>query len=304
MQDGKPTVDVVIATHNRPLELRRAVRAALEQTYRGQINVTVVYDQAEPDLSLNESSPNRQVRVITNPRTPGLAGARNAGIADGHGEFVAFCDDDDLWDKNKVEAQVNALRSGEALTCVTGIVVAYEEHEVDRVPTAQTVTLANLVRNRGMEAHPSTVMVRRSALLGSIGEVDEAIPGSYGEDFDWILRAARAGEIVVVPEPLVRVQWGQSLFSSRWQTIADAIDYLIAKHPEFRAEPRAMGRLWGRRSFALASLGQRREAIAGAARTLRYNWRERRAYLTVAVASGVISSQRLMDWAHRRGHGI
>jgi hypothetical protein len=182
--------------------------------------------------------------------------------------------------------------------------VEYEDRRVPRIPTPESVQFRVLVRKRTMEAHPSTVIVRRGALLGPIGLVDEEMPGSYGEDFDWILRAAQSGSIAVLEEPLVRVRWGQSLFSRNWQTIIDAIDYGIAKHPAFSADRRALGRLLGRRSFALASLGRRGEALSWARRSLRSWPGERRAYLAVAVALGLVSSERLMRIANRRGHGI
>jgi glycosyltransferase involved in cell wall biosynthesis len=304
IQNVLPVVDMVIATHNRPKLLRAALDAALVQTYRGRIAVTVVFDRSEPDHSLELQAPDRSVRVITNQRTAGLAGARNSGIEAGSGDLVAFCDDDDEWLPTKIEKQVELLQSSSALTCVTGIIIEYEGRRVPRIPTSESVQLAVLVRNRTMEAHPSTVLVRRGALLGSIGLVDEEIPGSYGEDFDWILRAAESGSIAVVEEPLVRVRWGQSLFSQKWQTIVEAIDYSIAKHPAFSADRRALGRLLGRRSFALASLGRRSEALNSARRSLRSWPGERRAYLAVAVALGLVSSERLMRIAHRRGHGI
>jgi hypothetical protein len=203
-----------------------------------------------------------------------------------------------------IDKQIQLMQRSPALTCVTGIIVGYEDRQVTRVPTPEKVRLEALVRNRTMEAHPSTVLVRRTALLNEIGLVDEAIPGSYGEDFDWILRAAQSGSIAVVEEPLVKVRWGQSLFSQKWQTIVDAIDYTIAKHPALSADRRGLGRLLGRRSFALASLGQRKLALRSAARTLKSRPAERRAYLAVAVALGLVSSDRLMRYAHRRGHGI
>jgi glycosyltransferase involved in cell wall biosynthesis len=302
--DALPVVDVIIATHNRPQLLRAALDAALGQTYRGRIACTVVFDRSKPNHSLELQTADRSVRVITNQRSAGLAGARNSGIEAGSGDLVAFCDDDDEWLPTKIEKQVELLQSSSALTCVTGIIVEYEDRQVHRIPTSVAVQLGALVRNRTMEAHPSTVLVRRAALLGPIGLVDEEIPGSYGEDFDWILRAAESGSVAVVEEPLVRVRWGQSLFSRKWQTIVDAIDYMIAKHPAFSADRRALGRLLGRRSFALAALGRRSEALSSARRTLRSWPAERRAYLAVAVALGLVSSERLMRTAHRRGHGI
>lgn len=298
-----PAVDVVIATHNRPVLLRAALEAALGQTYQGSITCIVVFDRSEPDLTLERDEANRRVVVIPNGRTPGLAGARNTGITHGSSPLVAFCDDDDEWLPEKVELQVSALTTSPALTSVTGIIIEYEDREVERVPTPEGVRFEALIRSRTMEAHPSSVLVRRDA-LDTIGLVDEEIPGSYAEDSDWILRAAEAGSIAVVPAALVRVRWGQSLFSQKWQTIVDAIDYLIAKHPAFKADRVAMARLLGRRSFALASLGRRREALSTARKAIACSPRERRAYLAVAVALRLVSSQRLMRWAHRQGRGI
>lgn len=301
-----PRVDVVIATHHRPEQLRVAIDAVLGQDHTGPINVIVVFDQSEPDLGLEKlGGDGRSVEVITNTRTPGLAGARNSGILHGSAPLVAFCDDDDIWEPSKLRLQVESLQTRpDALTCVTGITILYEDREVPRVPTPATVELRNLARNRGMEAHPSTVLVRRDALVGPIGLVDEEIPGSYGEDFDWILRAVQAGPICVVQEPLVRVVWGQSLFSQRWATIVEAIDYGLRKHSVLADDRFARARLLGRKSFGLAALGRRGEAVRCAVACLRSNWRERRAYLAVAVSTGLVSAEWLMAQAHRRGRGI
>ena len=184
------------------------------------------------------TSATRTIRTTTNSRSPGLAGGRNTGILAGSAPLVAFCDDDDEWLPTKVEKQVEALLADPtAITAVTGIIVLYADSAVPRVPKPEDMTLAQLVRNRVMEAHPSTVMVRRDALLGPIGLVDEELPGSYGEDFDWIIRSAQAGGFAVVAEPLVKVRWGQSMFSQKWQTIVDSIDYSLAKHTRLPRGP-------------------------------------------------------------------
>lgn len=303
--DPLPRVDVVVATRNRPDLLKVALDAIWAQTYAGEIVCHVVFDQCDPDESVARTDATRTIRVLTNERSPGLAGGRNTGILAGSAPLVAFCDDDDEWLPTKVEKQVEALAADpSALTAVTGIIVLYADSAVPRVPRAEDMTLKQLVRNRVMEAHPSTVMVRRDALLGPIGLVDEELPGSYGEDFDWIIRSAQAGGFAVVAEPLVKVLWGQSMFSQRWQTIIDSIDYSLAKHTVFHEDPQALGRLYGRRAFALAALGKARPALGQAWRTVRVNPKERRAYLAGAVALHLVSAERLMKIAHKRGHGI
>ena len=298
-----PSVDVVVATRNRPALLRRTLAAIAEQSYPGEVTTYVVFDGAPPDPTIQQTAPRRSVHVLSNQRTPGLAGARNSGVLSGSGELVAFCDDDDTWLPDKLLLQVRALAETGADTVVSGIEVQYADRSFVRVPHPDDLAVERLVRRRVMEAHPSTVLVRRRALVGPVGLVDEEIPGSYGEDYDWIIRAARHGTIAVVEEPLVRVLWGQSMFSRNWQTIVDALDYLLAKTPEFRADPLALGRVYGQRAFALAAL-RRRDALAAVARTVRVSPRERRAYLAAAVALHLVSADRVLDLANRRGRGI
>ncbi len=306
-RDRPVPVDVVISTRNRPDMLREAVASVLAQDYAGEVRCHVVFDRCDPDpvvATLADGLPRRSVRSHENTRTGGLAGGRNSGVLEGEAPLIGFCDDDDLWAPRKLTLQVEALRRRpEALSCVTGIVVEYADHSVPRVPSAADVSHERLVRHRVMEAHPSSVLVRREAFLGPIGMVDEEIPGSYGEDWDWILRAAEAGPIAVAEEPLVHVRWGSSQFSRKWQLIIDSIDYMLAKHPAFERDRRAHARQLGRRAFALAASGQR-GALAEATHAVRRWPTDRRAWLAAAVALHLVSADRLMDLAHRRGRGI
>lgn len=300
-----PAVSVIIATHDRPQLLARAIEAVLGQDYPGPIECVVVFDQADPDKDLARDDPHRSVVVTVNDRTPGLAGARNAGVAASSGALLAFCDDDDEWLPVKLTRQVARLAETGADVAVSGIHVNYGDRTITRVPAAGDVTLAELLRRRVMEAHPSTVVVRREAFLDRIGPVDEEIPGSYGEDYDWMLRAAAAGPIAVVPEPLVTVLWGRtSHFNRKWRTIAEALRYLLDKHPGFADDPRGLARVQGQIAFAHAALGERAEARAWALRALRGSWRERRAYLALLVSLRLLTADRVLRLAHATGRGI
>jgi hypothetical protein len=142
-------------------------------------------------------------------------------------------------------------------------------------------------------------------MIEAIGVVDEAMPGSYGEDYEWLLRAARRAPIRVVPAPLVRVYWHRSsFFADRWAVIVESIQYLLDKHPEFEAEPKGLARLYGRLAFANAAMGDRSEARRWAGKSLRLNLRERRAYLALGVSWRLVSPDRLVRFAHRRGKGL
>jgi GT2 family glycosyltransferase len=306
--DAPASVAAVIATTNRrPEELRRAIRSILDQAHPGRIEVTVVYDAAEPEDLSDVAPPDgglRALTVIRNGRAPGLPGARNAGVERSTGELVAFCDDDDEWLPGKLQRQIAALDRSGADVCASGIEIVSGDRSILRVPSGDRLTLADLVRDRTAAAHPSTVIVRREAFLGPIGPVDEAIPGGYGEDYEWLLRAAKAGPIVVVPEALARVHRGASLFADRWQTIAEAITYLLAKHPEVGRDRRNRARLQGRVAFAHAAMGHRREAWSWAWRSARSRPLERRSYLALAVATGLVKPGAIQERARRVGRGV
>jgi glycosyltransferase involved in cell wall biosynthesis len=304
--DRYPSVSVVIATRDRPELLRITLHAVLDQEYEGDVDITVVYDHSEPEAGLLDDFPGAPIQVITNGRAPGLAGARNSGIKASKGAWIAFCDDDDDWMPTKLAAQFALLETHpRAEVLATGVMIEYDGAHLPRIPEQSTLTMRDLLANRVMDAHPSSIVVKRDALIERIGLVDEHIPGSYGEDYEWILRAARVAEIAIVKEALVRVRWhSASFFQDRWRTIIEAIDYLVAQVPEFKDVPKGHARLLGRQAFAHAALGERKRAFAKAWQTFRKSWRERRIYIAILIAVGILSPDRVIAWAHARGRGI
>ncbi|MCZ2402947.1 glycosyltransferase family 2 protein [Paenarthrobacter sp. Z7-10] len=300
------TVSVIIATRNRPEMVREAIAAVLNQTFSGVIEVLVVYDQSEPDGSLAAASGTRTVRVIRNVRSAGLAGARNSGIQASTGDYVAFCDDDDYWKPGKLAAQIQRLENDSAVDFVTcGIAVHYDGQTHDRPLSREVVTFQELLRDRHTELHPSTFLMRRSAVVDGFGLVDEAVPGGFGEDYEFLLRASRSHSISHVREPLTVVRWGgQSYFFRKWQTMSDGLSWVLAKYPEFESSPAGSARIRGQIAFAHAAGRNRSSAVRWAASAIRRNPLEPRASLALAVATGLLSPDRVMTELHKRGRGI
>jgi glycosyltransferase involved in cell wall biosynthesis len=300
-----PTVSVVIATRDRVGLLQQAVESVLAQDYGGPIEVVVVFDQCEPIPELARDHGSQTVRVVSNSRTPGLAGARNSGIVTSAGEYVAFCDDDDTWHPHKLRRQLRAVRDLDAVGAVAGIEIHYDDAVQYRVPNVDRITIDDLARGRMTGAHPSTFLFRRDALLGSIGLVDEDLPHGYGEDYDLLIRAVKHGSVAVVGAPLAVVLWHRgSYFSQRWEAMADGLGYLLEKHPELRKDPAGHAWIEGQRAFAFAASGNRSRAWQAARRSLRLNPREPRAVLALLVAARLLSAARVMHALNSRGHGI
>ena len=307
-----PDIDVVVPTRDRPELLRATIRAILRQEYAGPVRVLVVYDQSDPDPGLSSERDlgvdgmARRLEVLTNQRTTGLAGARNTGLQAATAELVAFCDDDDQWLPGKLQRQVEALAHdpGAEFVCC-GIEVAYDDEIHPRVLTRHQITLRDLLRDRLTELHPSTFLMRRKAVIDGFGLVEESIPGSFAEDYEFLLRAARQHPIANVPEVGVRVFWSKgSFFTARWETMRTALIWLLDHYPEFHDVRAGEARVSGQIAFASAADGSRADAWKWAGRTLRRNPFEARAYLALAVSSKVVKPDTVLRRLHNAGRGI
>ncbi|MQS15205.1 glycosyltransferase [Streptomyces kaniharaensis] len=121
-----PLVSVVVCTHNRVDLLPRALDALLGTAYP-RIEVIVV-DSAPANQAtdlLVRLHYHGRVRYVREP-VPGLARARNRGLAAARGEICAFADDDLILDAGWVPALVDGFRSDDRVGCVTGLVLPAE----------------------------------------------------------------------------------------------------------------------------------------------------------------------------------
>lgn len=303
---GLPPVSVVVPTHHRPALLRDAVRSVLDQDYAGDVEVLVVLDACELDLADVHVPDRRTLRVVPNERTRGLAGARNTGVLAASHELVAFLDDDDTWDARKLAPQVDLLLADPAVRLV-GTAMRVDDGHTTRVRLLPrtVVTRDDLVRDRLAGLHSSSFLFRRRALVDEIGLVDEDLPGAYGEDYDLLLRTSALGPVAVVNEPLVTVRWqGQSHFFGRWDRYAQALTYLLEKHPEITQVPAAATRVRSQVAFALAACGRRAEARRAVATVLRRRPADARAWLALLVSLRLVSGDRVGRVAQRLGRGV
>lgn len=297
-----PLVSVIVPTVDRPELLARAVRSIMAQDYPGEIECIVVFDGTEPRMPEVDIPAGRSVQTIVNTRTKGLAGNRNTGYLHAKGSYLGTCDDDDEWLPQKVRRQVELLqRRPDACVCASGIIIRNGDNDYARTAIPE-LTFEEMLRDRYVEV-TAFVFPRRLVDEGIL--VDETLPGGYAEDYDFVLRAARTGPVVSVPDPLAVIYWNNaSYFVSRWRTIDDALVQLLAKFPEFESCPRGLARIEGQRAFANAALGNRRLALRLAVRSLRRSVRARQSWAALLVALHLVSAERVVSTARRFGRGI
>lgn len=201
--DPAPFVSVVIPAYNRAHTITRAITSVLTQDY-DRFEIIVVDDgSSDSTCAMVEAMDDPRLRVVTQSNS-GVAAARNRGIAEARGEFIAFLDSDDEWLPGKLAAQVDCFQRGSPRL---GLVYTGFESVADdgarRVHEAQhrgwiyrDLLARNVVTGCG-----STTMFRRAA-LELVGGFDPALPAN--EDYDLVLRIARFFEVDCVAAPGAR----------------------------------------------------------------------------------------------------
>lgn len=122
-------VSVIIPTFKRPGELGRAINSVLAQTY-SNIEVVVVDDnndgdefRKETELFMKRFESNDRVKYIKHTKNQNGSAARNTGIANSDGEFIAFLDDDDFYLSDRIEHDLDLLN--ESKEDIAGICSGY-----------------------------------------------------------------------------------------------------------------------------------------------------------------------------------
>lgn len=303
----QPLVSVVLATRGRPELVRESIRSVVDQDYKGPLRILVIHDQEPPDAGLIElGMRGREISVLSNRHTPGLAGARNTGLDEVEGCYVATCDDDDTWHVTKLSQQMALLHSRSDLLAVgCGIRLIFPENRVAEWPgRGDVVALDRLVRNRVKELHSSTLVMRTDA-FAKAGRYDEQLPHAYGEDYDFVLRLARVGRIGVVHEPLADIRKDvRSWFRDRSKNTAEALTYLLEHHPEIRADRRGHARVLGQIAFAESSMGHRGQALRTVSRALLRYPVAPHAHLALFHVVTRTDPMRLLKLARKSGRGL
>jgi hypothetical protein len=209
--ERRPTVSVVITTVDRP-SLVDAVKSALSQELV-PVEVIVVFDGGDTEVAA-PVLPDPRVRVLRTGGRRGPSVARQLGAEAAIGDLVAWLDDDDVWRSDKLQRQVQEY-----------LRLSQEGQHV--VVSCQADLRLPDGRSRGVaprrDYHDDTdvadfLFIRHSLGEGSFGLAsstllcDAALVNDVAwdsklrlhEDWDWVLRAIRAGALLsVIPAPLV-----------------------------------------------------------------------------------------------------
>jgi glycosyltransferase involved in cell wall biosynthesis len=195
-------VSVIIPTRNRRRLLRLTLASALGQ--RGVDLEVIVVDDGSWDGTAEEvaTHPDPRVRLVRAQRQVGMGAARNLGIVEARGVWLAFLDDDDLWAPDKVCRQLEAAgAAGRGWVYAGDVNVDADLRVVSGAPppTPEQV-LDGLPRYNTVPTGSSNVVVR-AEILADVGRFDPGLRRIA--DWDMWIRLARRGAPACVARPLV-----------------------------------------------------------------------------------------------------
>ncbi len=206
----KDLVSVVIPTRNRPDIASKAVKSALAQTFKS-IEVIVVLDGPD-EATVNELKQieDPRLRVIELPVNGGAARARNIGVKEAKGNWIAFLDDDDEWLPEKIERQLELAHQSPYTFPVISCRFIADTSEGKSIwpkrlpapsePISEYLFLRNtLFVGEAFLAIPT--VLSRKELLENV-PLKENLPRH--EDFDWFVRVGVIEGVgfEFVPEPM------------------------------------------------------------------------------------------------------
>jgi glycosyltransferase involved in cell wall biosynthesis len=197
-----PLVSVVIPTRDRVNYLKRAAESVLRQTQTDW--ELIIVDDASQDgtaayLSELVGRDNR-VRFTRNATARGGAGARNEGILESRGRWIAFLDDDDEWLPEKLQRQLQLMQeSNSAVACSCNYVMRFASGRSRLVQLPANVTLEQLLlRNRLGSA---SLCLCSGVVLKEIGGFDATLKSAQDQDL-WV-RLRERGTVLVCAAALV-----------------------------------------------------------------------------------------------------
>lgn len=204
MKINKNSISVVIPMYNSSDSIIATLESINSQTYVDYLKEIIVVNDGSTDNSLEivkEYKNKSKVEIIIiDKKNGGVSAARNDGLAKSSGDWVAFCDSDDIWLKDKIENQVNIINSfdsnidflGGNYTDKTQYILFKPLKKLKRI-SVKELCLKTIFQT-------STVIMKKN-IFDKIGGFDEK--QNYVEDANYFLKIAAKFDFYYSPIQMV-----------------------------------------------------------------------------------------------------
>ena len=159
-------VSVIMPYFKKEKYFEQSVNSVLSQSYKN-FEVIIIDDELSlqsKNLLSKISQIDARIKIISNPTNLGAGLSRNNGIKFSNGEFIAFCDCDDLWKKNKLEEQIKFMNTSNLEFSFTSYEIINNKNEKIGLRKAEKNLSFKKLRN-SCDIGLSTVIIKKISLI-------------------------------------------------------------------------------------------------------------------------------------------
>ena len=202
----QPLVSVIMPTYNHGRFIGDAIDSVLNQTYKN-FELIIIDNYSKDDTEkIVASYKDDRVKYLKFKNNGVIATSRNYGIRHSQGEYIAFLDSDDKWDKKKLEKQLPHFKSSEIVGVASDAILItnthyYRKKKYDRSKLGYINYKYMDILNRNPIMNSSCIV--RKEILEKVGFLDENRDFCFIEDWELWLRMSRFGLFKVLEDPLI-----------------------------------------------------------------------------------------------------
>lgn len=230
------TVSIVLPLYNGMDFIEETLLSIAQQSFTD--SELIIVDDGSTDDSCNvvnrvsseSSCPILKNLKFLSKENGGVASARNFGVKEAKGKWIAFIDQDDLWSAQKLERQLELLQNSNAVWCYSSYVRFYSDGREkikqngssDRIETLRSLVFGKLF------IPPSTVLIKKEICESEGGFISDFIPS---DEWDFFLTLAKKYTPAYSPEVLLKFRSHPTSTAKRQKRkIFDAQLRVLEKH--------------------------------------------------------------------------
>ncbi len=241
---ANPLISVIVPTYNREELLKETLISIVNQAYTN-IEIIVVDNCSKYDFfGLISTLNDTRIKAFQNQNHGIIATNRNFGIRKAQGEYIALCDDDDLWLPEKLEKQLSVFQEyGNAILLVGTNAETFPKGRKNNLMLSQDIILsfyrllfAPFSKTHKTNIYNSSVLLRAD-VISKIGLFDENKLLIAVEDYDYWLRVLRLqnNSVFILNQDLIKYRiHGENIttYDESKSTVWDRLSVLIEKYAD------------------------------------------------------------------------
>jgi len=201
-KEEKPLVSIIMNCFNGELFLRNSLKSVLDQTYiKWEL---IFWDNQSKDKSADifKSLNDKRFKYFYAEEHTSLYKARNLAIEKSKGEFIAFLDVDDLWEKNKLELQLSLFNDLEVGLVYSNLWILKKNTKIKKLFIKKKLPSGSIYNDllKNYNIGILTVIIRKEFYIKSNKKFDERF--TMIGDFDLFLKLSKSCKFESVQIPL------------------------------------------------------------------------------------------------------